>query len=422
MEAELLHKKKLHIPKLRFKEFGVELLLSKFGKVVESNLYGPRFNADDYSEIGNVKTIRGTDLSKDGEIKYQQVPLARIDENTVANHKLIDGDIVMITTADCGATGVFRKQEIDYLSSAYGVRIRLNKLGYPYYFKYFFQTRLARKEINSYIRKATVANLPGSDILKIKLYLPFLPEQQKIATFLSAVDEKIQLLNRKKELLEQYKKGVMQQLFSSKLRFKDEKGKSYPKWEEKRLGEIGNTFNGLTGKTKENFGEGKPYIQYMQIFASPKIDITKCGLVQIDDDENQPKVQYGDIFFTTSSETTHEIGFTSVLQEKVGEMYLNSFCFGFRPNSLEQLNPAFASYLFRNEIFRKIIIKLAQGSTRYNMSKVQLMKLKVSLPCYDEQRKIADYLSNLDQKIELISSEISGAQEYKKGLLQQMFV
>jgi len=156
----------------------------------------------------------------------------------------MDGDIVMITTADCGATGVFRKQEIDYLSSAYGVRIRLNELGYPYYFKYFFQTRLARKEINSYIRKATVANLPGSDILKIKLYLPTLPEQQKIASFLSAVDKKTQQLTRKKELLEQYKKGVMQQLFSGKLRFKPEKGKAFADWEEKKLGDVFEFFRG----------------------------------------------------------------------------------------------------------------------------------------------------------------------------------
>src|SRR4030095_7923276 len=126
------------------------------------------------------------------------------------------------------------------------------------------------------------------DFARIRFAIPDLEEQQKIACFLSAVDEKIQRLTRKKELLEQYKYGVMQQLFSGKLRFKDVNGKSFPKWEEKRLGDFGDTFNGLTGKTKENFGEGKPYIQYMQIFSSSKIDVTKCGLVQIGDNENQP--------------------------------------------------------------------------------------------------------------------------------------
>ncbi|HEY3429570.1 MAG TPA: restriction endonuclease subunit S, partial [Cyclobacteriaceae bacterium] len=218
------------------------------------------------------------------------------------------------------------------------------------------------------------------------------------------------------------KKCVMQQLFSGKLRFKDENGKAYPKWEEKRLGEIGNTFNGLTGKTKENFGEGKPYIQYMQIFANSKIDASKCGLVQIDKNEEQQRVQYGDVFFTTSSETPEEIGICSVLLNEVGEMYLNSFCFGFRPNSFEQLVPGFASYLFRNEIFRRKIIRLAQGSTRYNMSKVELMKLKVLLPSKEEQQKIASLLTALDAKIESVATQIDHAKTFKKGLLQQMFV
>lgn len=267
-----------------------------------------------------------------------------------------------------------------------------------------------------------VPQINKTDFSNFKYYFPSLPEQQKIATFLSAIDEKIQQLTRKKELLEQYKKGVMQQLFYGKLRFKQESGKTYPKWEEKRLGEIGNTFNGLSGKTKENFGVGEPYIQYMQIFANSKIDISKCGLVQIDKNEEQQRVQYGDVFFTTSSETPNEIGTCSVLLNEVGEMYLNSFCFGFRPNSFEQLVPSFASYLFRNEIFRRIIVRLAQGSTRYNMSKVQLLKLKVLLPSKEEQQKIANYVSSIDAKIESVVNQIEQTQIFKKGLLQQMFV
>ncbi|MCV5632786.1 restriction endonuclease subunit S, partial [Escherichia coli] len=87
---------------------------------------------------------------------------------------------------------------------------------------------------------------------------------------------------------------------------------------------------GLTGKTKEDFGAGKPYIPYINIFKNSRIDIQNLEYVQVNDDERQSVVKYGDIFFTTSSETPEEVGMSSVLLEEVSEVFLNSFCFGFR--------------------------------------------------------------------------------------------
>ena len=111
-----------------------------------------------------------------------------------------------------------------------------------------------------------------------------------------------------------------------------------------------------------------------------------------------------------------------MLNDKTEEVYLNSFCFGYRPNSLIELHPEFSAYLFRCQPIRKQIIKLAQGSTRYNMSKVQLMKIEVGIPNNNEQKKIADFLSSIDKKIETTSTQIDKTKEFKKGLLQQMFV
>ncbi|MAB38509.1 MAG: type I restriction-modification system subunit M [Aequorivita sp.] len=208
-----------------------------------------------------------------------------------------------------------------------------------------------------------------------------------------------------RNLLLEYKKSVQRDLFNQVIRFQMENGENHPDWQNYILQDIGTTYNGLTGKTKENFGEGLPYIQYKQIFDKSYIDTSKCEFVEILEDENQNRVQYGDIFFTTSSETILEVGFASVLLAEVGEMYLNSFCFGYRLNSFDILDPNFAQYLFRNDELRRKIVRLGQGSTRYNISKVQLMKIDTLLPSIPEQNQISSFLNSIDRKIELISNE-----------------
>lgn len=215
----------------------------------------------------------------------------------------------------------------------------------------------------------------------------------------------------------------MEQLFAQKLRFKNAKGEEYPKWEEKYLFDLGSTYGGLSGKSKNDFGNGKPYITYKSVFDSLKIDVDRVELVNVNSAvENQNKVKYGDIFFTISSETPDEIGMASVLLENMGECYLNSFCFGFRLNSFDEINPIFLGFYLRSEILRNKIKKLAQGSTRFNLSKNALMKTEVKIPSIIEQLKIVNFLSNIDEKINQIDIELENMKKFKKGLLQQMFI
>ena len=403
-ETKVLHKKKVIAPKLRFNGFDEKWIIKNLGEIFQINAGGDIDN----NHVSPIKTEK---------YKYPIYANAEKNKGFYAYSDIYKIEEGAITIAGRGVNiGIAHARDHKFYPIV-RLLVLIPKKNENIYFAEY-----AINRINLFPESTGVPQLTVPQVSGYTISIPSIPEQEKIASFLSAVDEKIQLLTRKKQLLEQYKKGVMQQLFSDKLRFKDENGKAYPRWEEKKLGEIGDTFNGLTGKTKEHFGEGKPYIQYMQIFANAKIDITKCGLVQIDKNENQPRVEYGDIFFTTSSETPNEIGTCSVLLDTTEEMYLNSFCFGFRANSLEQLVPNFAAYLFRNEIFREKIIRLAQGSTRYNMSKVQFLKLKIALPNSKEQKKIADFLSAIDVKIESLSKQINQTQNFKKGLLQQMFV
>lgn len=287
---------------------------------------------------------------------------------------------------------------------------------------FLMKTYNVRLEIMRIAQGTKVLGLSSRRLAEVPLWLPKPNEQAKIATFLTAIDKRINLLTNQKEQLEHYKKGLMHKIFSQELRFKDDNGEEFPDWEEKILGEIGKPYSGLTGKSKDDFGKGMPYIQYKQIFDNSKIDITRFEYVTINENDNQNKVEYGDIFFTVSSETPNEIGISSVLLNKVEELYLNSFCFGFRPNSLDDLVPEFARYLFRSDNARSEIVKLAQGSTRYNLSKVAFMRLKFLLPKKEEQLKIAAILSNLDSNIELITNQINESVCFKKGLLQKLFV
>ena len=257
-------------------------------------------------------------------------------------------------------------------------------------------------------------SLSQNIINNLKIPLPPLPEQKKIADCLSTWDVAIEKQSALINALTDRKKALMQQLLTGKKRLPGFSGE----WKEVKLGSLGKTYNGLTGKTKEDFGEGKPFITYMNIFSNPKINISNFEYVKMGVNENQNKAIYGDIFFTVSSETPNEVGMASVLLDEINDLYLNSFCFGFRLNDFKNLLPEFSSYLFRNDLFRKDVYKLAQGSTRFNLSKLELMKIKIKLPSFEEQTAIAEILATADRELQLQKEKLAHLQLQKKGLMQ----
>lgn len=193
-------------------------------------------------------------------------------------------------------------------------------------------------------------------------------------------------------------------------------------WKEVILGNLGYTYGGLTNKTIADFGFGKPFIPYMNVFSNGKIDPKFLLLVNINPGEKQNTVKYGDLFFTTSSETVEEVGMTSVLLQDLGEAYLNSFCFGFRLNNFDDLLPEYAPFLFRGNELRKKISLFGQGSTRYNLPKTELLeKLKITLPTLPEQRKIAQILTTTDAVIEKTQAAIVKYKAIKQGMLHDFF-
>lgn len=189
-------------------------------------------------------------------------------------------------------------------------------------------------------------------------------------------------------------------------------------WEQRKLGEMGITFTGLSGKTADDFGHGEAsFITYMNVFSNPVANPKMVEKVEID--AKQKEVQVGDVFFTTSSETPEEVGMSCVLKEKQGVTYLNSFCFGYRPT--EKFDLDYLAYMLRSDNVRKDITFLAQGISRYNISKNKVMDIAVPVPKFDEQQQIGSYFSNLDHLITLHQRKCDETKELKKFMLQKMF-
>jgi len=190
-------------------------------------------------------------------------------------------------------------------------------------------------------------------------------------------------------------------------------------WEQRKLGKCGETYTGLSGKTKEDFGHGEArFVTYMNVFSNPIADKEKVEAVEIDKSQNS--VQYGDVFFTTSSETPEEVGMSCVWLENIENTYLNSFCFGYRPSI--NIDPYFMAYALRSDTIRKKIVFLAQGISRYNISKNKVMEIEIPLPTLEEQKLLGKYFDNLDNLITLHQCKLEKLKNIKKSMLEGMFV
>ena len=274
--------------------------------------------------------------------------------------------------------------------------------------KYYFQSELTG---------TTIKNLSLKTLKNTKINLPNLREQNKISDFLENVDKKISLLENKHKYYQDFKKYLMQQIFAQKLRFDFEND-----WEKFTLGDIGETYNGLSGLSKDNFEKGNSrYITYKSIFDNNVLIDDLTEPVDLNN-KSQNNVEKGDLFFTGSSETPEEVGMVSVLNFDIDNCYLNSFCFGYRLKDLTKVNPIFLAYYLRSPIMRNKIQILAQGSTRFNLSKKEILKLKINVPEMKEQIKILDLMQNNDKLLKNTSCQITEMNLFKKSLLQQMFV
>lgn len=388
---EVIKNRKLS-PEIRFPYFNYEWKNSKLGAICEMKA-GKFIKASEitqkYSSIlypcygGN--GLRGFTKIYNHEGKYS---LIGRQGALCGNVKLVDGKF----HATEHALVVYLEQELN--------------ADWVYYL-------LCTLNLNQYSTGQAQPGLSVSNLNAIKVKLPInIDEQQKIASFLSKVDEKITLLTKKKELLEEYKKGVTQKIFKQEIRFKDENGNDFPKWEKRKLGDY------LKHKSKRNkqlivetilsVSNSKGFILQSDQFENHRIaskDVSNYKIVHKNDVAYNPsRINVGSIAILKD----FDVGIIS-------PMYV---VFSLK-NDLEL---SFFESLIETHLFKHLVKVGCSGSVRDSLNFEDLENFKLSLPKVEEQQKIASFISSIDKKISAVDQQLSLAKEWKKGLLQKMFV
>lgn len=421
-------KKNKLVPKLRFHEFKNSpswniTNLGKISSVVEEkagkNKYIPLSVTSGIGLISQTEKF-GREISGNSYKNYIVIRKYDFAYNKSATKQFPEGFISMLENYDIAAVPnsifiCFRITDKQYYPNI------LNYLFYNNYHGYWL-----RKYIEVGGRAHGSLNFDTKHLWDIPIVLPSLEEQRKIADCLASIDDLIEAEKRKLEVLKKYKKALMQKLFPAEdasipeLRFAEFKDSG--EWENKKLSDIGESYSGLTNKNASHFIDdcNAKYITYKSIYDCDRININKLKDVFIGEGEKQNLVQYGDAFFTISSETQDEVGLSSVLLNEVSNTYLNSFCFGFRYD-FNILLPEFARYYFRSNYIRKYTYILSQGITRFNLSKNKFLEIIIKIPTIKEQQKIADCLASIDSIIDSQVKKIDNLIKHKKALMQGLF-
>ena len=416
--------KQNRMPAIRFRGFVDPWEQWKLGDIseIKTGPFGSTLHADDYVSDGT--PIITTEHFKTGALPRSKNGLPQVsdsDYKRLTAYTLDDGDIVFSRVGSVDINALITPFQRNWLFSGRVLRVRPQ----TDISSQFLHTRLETESIKTDIRTRAVGQTMPSintEILKTTpLVLPSsAAEQEQIGSYFAALDHLLTLHQRKYDKLVAIKKSMLEKMFPREgSRFPEIRFAGFAEpWEWRKLGDIGETYTGLSGKTKDDFGHGQArFVTYMNVFSNPISNPEMTEPIEID--PKQHEVEVGDVFFTTSSETPEEVGMTSVLLEKQGKTYLNSFCFGFRPS--EKMDSYYLAYMLRSEPAREKIILLAQGISRYNISKNKVMEIAVSLPSLDEQKLIGQYFRQLDNLITLHQRKLEKLQAIKKSMLEKMF-
>ena len=403
-------------PRIRFKGFTDDWEQRKLNDV--SEVRDGTHDSPKYQDKGHpFVTSRNV---KNGFINYDDVQyISDEDVNEINKRSKVDvNDILMGMIGTIGNMALIRTEPNFAIKNVALIK-DTKQINYLYLY-HFLHSSYIEKQLSSGMDGGTQKFISLGNVRNLYIMYPSDVEQVKLGHYFESLDHLITLHQRKCDETKKLKKFMLQKMFPKN-------GEKNPEirfagftddWEQRKLGEMGSTFTGLSGKTKEDFGHGNAkFITYMNVFSNSIADLQMTETVEIDSKQNC--VKGGDVFFTTSSETPEEVGMSCVMPEDADNTYLNSFCFGYRPTEKFDLN--YLAYVLRSESFRKEMTFLAQGISRYNISKNKVMEVEIPVPILDEQSKLGQCFSNLDHLITLHQRKCDKLKLIKKFMLQNMF-
>lgn len=362
-----------------------------------------------------------------------------IDLESVVDGKLIQENVIENAKAPSRAQRVLQKNDIIYQMVRPYQKNNFIFIQDDGSFKYVASTGYAQLRSDNYVflyqmvnseyfctqvlKKCTGTNYPAinsQDLAEVNCAYPKdEQEQSRIAEILMQWDKAIELQEKLIEAYQKSKKYYLNKMFPKKGSYVPEirfPGFTAP-WEQRKLGDIGKTYRGLSGKSKEDFGHGDArFVTYMNVFSNPVGDPAMTEAIELDSRQNE--VKKGDIFFTTSSETPEEVGMSCVWMENTPNTYLNSFCFGYRP--IVELDLYYLAYVLRSNTVRHKFIFLAQGISRYNISKNKVMEMLIPVPNKGEQVLLGAFFKNLDNLITLHQQKRDKLLKQRKAMQQYL--
>lgn len=414
-------------PQLRFKEFTEDWETKKYNTIY--SFYSTNsFSRDNLNyDYGKVKNIHYGDIhtkfSTLFNINEELVPYVNndIDLSKVKNENYLkEGDLLIADASedynDIGKTiEVINLNNEKVISGLHTFHARPNKhkmaLGFS---GFMLQNWDVRKQVMKIAQGTKVLGIATSRLGKINLNIPSLQEQQKIATFLSAVDKKLSLLQEKKDLLEGYKKGVMQQLFKQKLRFKFDNGGDNSSWVRKKLEDVSDIKRGA----------GSQYLKYVKdetkgirlIRIGDFLGSTEPVFIENSDSIKRFRLKKDDILIAGT-------GATAGITFKVPDEFIGLvFSYNAPRIKVKNVNSNFITYFLKSDYILRQQRGLFTGNAQPFLDTKSIGNFKILLPPLEEQTKIANFLTAIDNKIQLVAESIEATKEFKKGLLQQLFV